>query len=258
MPARVEDLLMTSADEINKSLSPSPHFMTTQWSVVLRAANAHDAQSAYAMEQLCRNYWYPLYVYVRRQCCSSHDARDLTQEFFARIMEKSILDFADPKRGRFRTFILCSLKNFLTNEWNKSQAQKRGNGVAILSIDEQDTELRFTNEPVDNLTPEDVYAKRWASTLLEIAMEHLRRKYLEDEKVEVFQTFGGCILENSSEEGYATLGAKLGMSEGAARTAVHRLRKDFRRILRAEVASTVESSSDIDDELRYLITVLRT
>lgn len=174
------------------------------------------------------------------------------------MMEKKFLNLADPARGRFRTFLLCSLKNFMASEWKKGQAQKRGNGVAVLSIDEQDTELRFLSEPADSLTPEHVYERRWAATLLDIAMERLRKKYLDDGKGEIFNVFGSCILENSKEARYATSAAELKMSEGAARVAVYRLRESFREVLRTEVASTVESPAEVDDELRYLITVLRT
>jgi RNA polymerase sigma-70 factor (ECF subfamily) len=248
---------MTHFGEFDAAVDQPREFMTTRWSVVLRAADVPSAESDGAMEQLCRNYWYPLYVYVRRQGRSPHDAQDLTQEFFARMMKKKILKIADPARGRFRTFLLCSLKNFLASDWKKSQAGKRGGGVAMLSIDEHDTEQRYTNEPVESQTPEHSYAKGWASTLLDIAMEGLRRKYIESGKTKIFQTFSCCILEDSKEARYEDLAAEIGMSAGAARVAIHRMRDDFRQVLRAEVASTVESREEVDDELRYLINVLR-
>ena len=208
--------------------------MTTHWSAVLQAGEEPSTESDLAMEQLCRSYWYPLYAYIRRQGRSAHDAQDLTQEFFARVVQKKILNFADPKRGRFRTFLLSSLKNFLASDWKKGQAQKRGGGEAVLSIDEQDTEQRYINEPIENLTPENTYAKSWASTLLDIAMERLRCNYLEERKEKLFQTLRGSILDDSKEAGYATLAAELGISRGAARVAMHRMREHFRQALRAE------------------------
>jgi RNA polymerase sigma factor (sigma-70 family) len=233
-------------------------FNTTHWSVVLQAADAHSPLADSAMEQLCRHYWYPLYVYARRLGRSAHDAQDLTQDFFARLIERKSLGLADPQRGRFRTFLLSSFKNFMASEWKKAQAKKRGNGQVLFSLDVQDSEQRYACDAVENSTPEHAFAKRWAATLLELVMSQLRRKYSTNGKTNLFEILQCHIWSDPAEVRYAAFTSELGMSEGAARVAMCRLREDFRSMLRAEVASTVETDAEVDEELRYLISVLRT
>lgn len=232
-------------------------FTTTHWSVVLRAGESASVQADQALESLCRAYWYPLYAYVRRQGRSADDAQDLTQDFFARLLEKKYLRLADPERGRFRTFLLSSLKNFMVTEWQKSCAQKRGGAHVVISWEEGNAEGRYLAEPIDGLTPERIYEKRWAVTLLEQVMVQLRDKYAVDGKETLFDALKPYVWGETMLDGYDATAARLGMSEGALRVAMHRLRELFREHLRAEVARTVETPAEVDEELRHLIAALR-
>jgi RNA polymerase sigma factor (sigma-70 family) len=231
-------------------------FTTTHWSIVLHAGDSSSEQAERALEQLCATYWYPLYAYVRRQGRTADEAQDLTQEFFARLLQKKSLRLADPERGRFRTFLLSSLRNFLTSEWEKARAQKRGGGHIVLSLDEQDAEGRYLAEPVDGMTPERIFEKRWAATLLKRAMAKLRETYSAENKRDLFEALSP-FLADEIESGYAGLSGKLGMSEGALRTAMHRMREAFRETLRDEVAMTVESPGEVEMEIRHLMAALR-
>lgn len=244
------------------SASQSPQslpreFTTTHWSVVLRAAESQSVEADSALEHLCHTYWYPLYAYVRRQGHSVDDAQDLTQSFFARLLERKYLSLADPQRGRFRTFLLSSLKNFLITEWEKSRALKRGGGHSPFSLDERDAENRYLAEPVDGLTPERIYEKRWAVTLLEQVMTRLRQQYAADEKGALFDALKPYVWDDTMTEGYEAIAKRLNMSEGALRVTMHRLRESFRELLRAEVGCTVESPAEVDEELRHLVAALR-
>jgi len=232
-------------------------FRTTHWSAVLLAGRAASPEGDRALEELCRTYWYPLYAYVRRQGRSAEDAQDLTQGFFARLLERKHLSLADPQRGRFRTFLLSSLKNFLITEWEKSRTLKRGGGHAFLSWDEQNAENRYLAEPVDDLTPERIYEKRWAVTLLEQVMTRLREQYAANGKSQLFDALKPHVWADTLADGYDSIAAQLGMSDGALRVAMHRLRESFRELLRAEVACTVESPAEVDEELRHLVASLR-
>ncbi|HWN95164.1 MAG TPA: RNA polymerase sigma factor [Methylomirabilota bacterium] len=232
-------------------------FATTHWSAVLLAGEAASAETQQALEDLCRAYWYPLYAYVRRQGHSPDDAQDLTQEFFARLLEHKYVRLADRQRGRFRTFLLSSLKNFLINEWEKSRTAKRGGADATFSLDEQDAEGRYLAEPVDGLTPERIYEKRWAVTLLEKVLARLRDKYMADGKAPLFDALKPYVWGETLTDGYDEIGARLGMSAGALRIAMHRLRESYRELLRDEVARTVASPAEIDEELRQLVAALR-
>ena len=232
-------------------------FTTTQWSVVLLASKDASLEGDRALEHLCRTYWYPLYAYVRRHGRSADDAQDLTQDFFARFLEKKYLCLADPLRGRFRTFLLSSLKHFLVNEWEKSRATKRGGACVTFSLDERDAEGRYLAEPVEGLTPERIYEKRWAVTLLEQVMRRLREQYEANGKRELFDKLKPFVWDDAMSDGYNSISIQLGMSDGALRIAMHRLRESFREILRTEVASTVASPAEVDEELRYLVASLR-
>jgi RNA polymerase sigma factor (sigma-70 family) len=232
-------------------------FTTTHWSVILLAGSAASAEADTALEHLCRTYWYPLYAYVRRQGHSVDDAQDLTQSFFARLLERKHLSLADPQRGRFRTFLLSSVKNFLINEWEKSRALKRGGGHTLFSWDDQNAEGRYLAEPVDGLTPEHIYEKRWAVALLDQVMTRLRDQYTAHGKGQLFDALKPYVWDDVMADGYDAISARLGLSEGSLRVAMHRLRESFRELLRAEIACTVESSAEIDDELRHLVAALR-
>lgn len=232
-------------------------FQTTHWSVVLAAGWDSSAHARAALEQLCRAYWFPLYAYVRRQGHSEHDAQDLTQAFFARFLEKQHVRLADRERGRFRSFLLTSLKHFLVNEWEKGRTAKRGAGESSLSLDTRDAEGRYLAEPSDEMTPDRVYEKRWAVALVESVLARLRTEYDSTDRLTLFDALKGHVWGDENE-GYSEVAARLQTTEGALRIAAHRMRDQFRRLLRQEVAHTVASPEEIDAELRHLISVLRT
>lgn len=242
-------------------LNPRRIFATTQWSVVLTAGRGEFELAQDALESLCRAYWYPLYAYVRRRGYSPADAEDLTQEFFAWLLERKWLGKADPQRGRFRSFLLTSISNFLSNEWDKTRAQKRGGGK-IISLERNEAENRFTWQPLSYLvpessfTPEQSFEWRWALTLLEQVMGRLNAEFEQDNKKELFEALKPCLLGESSAQPYAALASRLGMSEGSVKVAVHRLRRRYRQLLRDEIAGTVAAPEEVEEELRYLFSVL--
>ena len=231
-------------------------FATTHWSVVLAAGHSSVPGAQEALETLCRTYWYPLYVYVRGQGQSPHDAQDLTQEFFARLLEKKYLRLADPDRGKFRAFLLKSLKHFLVNEWEKARTQKRGGGHCAIPLDTDIAESRYAAEPVQALTLDQVYEKRWALTLIEAVLARLRENYQAAGRLPVFETLKGFIWGDQSTLSYADVASQLGLTEGALKVAVHRLRGRYRELLRAEIAKTVATPGEVDEELEHLIAVL--
>lgn len=238
------------------SLPGGGRFNTTHWSVVLLAGRADSAQAGAALEQLCRNYWYPLYAYVRRKGHSPHDAQDLTQEFFARLLEKEFISLATKERGRFRSFLLKSLDRFLINDWVKNKAQKRGRGEAVLSLDEENAERIYKLEE-NQLPPENLYDRRWALTLLERAMDRLRTEYKTAGKQDLFEQLREWLLEEGTGEAYRQLAERNGSSEGAIKVAVHRLRQRFRDAVRSEIAETVSTSEEIEEEMRCLMANLQ-
>ncbi len=231
-------------------------FVTTHWSVVLSARRKDSPQSAAALETLCRTYWYPLYAYVRRQGHPPPDAQDLTQEFFARLLQKDYLKAAAREKGRFRTFLIVALKRFLANEWDRARAQKRGGGQPLLSLDTELAEQRYRIEPVEGATADRVFERRWALTLLDHTMTRLREEFATGGKVAEFERLKACLTAERGEISYADIAAALGLSEASARVAVHRLRKRFREIFREEIAHTVSRAADIEEEVRYLMSVL--
>ena len=232
-------------------------FSPTHWSVVLAAAGRADSTHARdALEKLCRNYWLPIYVFVRRQGHGPHDAQDLTQEFFARLLEKNFLAGVQREKGRFRSFMLASVKHFLANEWDKANAQKRGGGKVPISIDSELGENSFSLEPADTLTAEKIYERRWALALLEQVLRRLREEYTRDGKEKQFEQLKPTLTEASGSVPYAQIALRLGTSEGAVKVAVHRLRQRYRELLRAEIADTVADAGEIDDEIRNLFAAL--
>lgn len=218
-------------------------------------------QAQDALEKLCRTYWYPLYAYVRRRGYSPPDAEDLTQEFFAWLLERKWLGKADPQRGRFRSFLLTSISNFLANEWDKARTQKRGGG-RVISLERDEAENRYTWQPLSysvpesSFTPEQSFEWRWALTLLDQVMGRLSAEFEQEGKKELFEALKPCLLGESTGQPYAALAAKLGMTEGSVKVTVHRLRQRYRQLLREEIASTVAAPDEVEEELRYLFSVL--
>lgn len=231
-------------------------FVTTQWSVVLAASRSDTTNAQAALEKLCRTYWYPLYAYVRRRGHPAEDAQDLTQAFFARLLERHWVSDADRERGRFRTFLLTAMSRFLSNEWDKARAQKRGGGVAHVPIQLDTAETRYGHEPADSCTPEQCYERRWALTLLDTVLQRLRAEYEHAGKGELFAGLNSSLIGGRESQPYAELAAKLDLSEGAVKVAVHRLRQRYRKLLRAEIAETMTATEDVDEELRHLFAVL--
>jgi RNA polymerase sigma factor (sigma-70 family) len=233
-----------------------PVFVTTHWSMVLSAGRSDSTHAQAALEKLCRTYWLPIYAFVRRQGHNSHDAQDLTQEFFSRLLEKKSLAGVDPAKGRFRSFLLGSLKHFLANEWDKARAQKRGGGQRLISIDANHAETSYAIEPADQMTAEKIFERRWALTLLEQVMQQLREDYVRDGKTRLFEELKSTLTGASRSAPYAEIAARLAMSEGAVKVAVHRLRQRYRELLRAEIAHTVASPAEVEDEIRNLFATL--
>lgn len=233
-----------------------PHdarFAPTRWSLVCAAGADDPASAQSALEQLCRAYWYPLYAFVRRSGKSPEEAEDLTQEFFARVLASDFLAQADRERGRFRTFLLTALQRFLTNEWHRATAQKRGAGIAVISIDAALAEDRYHAEPVDIATPELLYERRWAITLLDQVLTGLADEYAANGQAAVFAALRDLLGGSSAvDPAYAEIATRLGMTEAAVKVAMYRLRRRYADRLRAEIAQTVASPADIEDEIARL------
>lgn len=231
-------------------------FVTTHWSVVLAARRSDTTRAQAALARLCQAYWYPLYAYVRRRGYGAHDAQDLTQEFFARLLEQNWLAQADRERGRFRTFLLSALSHFLANEWDKARAQKRGGDVQIVPLQLDSAETRYGQEPADPLTPEQCLERRWALALLDEVLSGLRQEHLAAGTEQMFDALKPCLVGDRQAQPYAALAAQLGMTEGAVKVAVHRLRQRYRQLLREEIANTVASPEEVNDEMHHLFAVL--
>lgn len=243
----------------DKPVSPEPspaHFATTRWTVVMTARDKASPESGDALQALCKAYWPPLYSFVRRLGNSPHDAQDLTQEFFARLLQKDWLDAVDRERGRFRTFLIMAVKRFLANEWDKQRAARRGGGQACVPLDGQSAEACYLADAGPTLSPDHLYERRWALTLLEQAMARLRAEYESDGRGRDFQRLKIYLTAARGEIPYEEIARELGATEGAARVAVHRLRKRFRDVFRATVADTVSIVEDVEEEVRYMVEVL--
>ena len=231
-------------------------FHTTHWTVVLAAQDGDGTAASQALAELCSAYWYPLYAFVRRQGSNPHEAEDLTQEFFRRFLERRALENVRPEAGKFRSFLLACLKNFLANERLRAQTQRRGGGRQIIPLHTDDAETRYSLEPADNRTPEAIFERRWAFTVLERAMAQLRREYSSEEKRALFESLEGFLPGGKEGLSRVELAAKRGVSVGAIDVAVHRLRQRFGALLREQVARTVSSEVEVEEEIRYLISVL--
>ncbi len=238
------------------SSAPRDVFVTTRWTMVLSAGRKSSPHSDRALGELCQTYWYPLYAFVRRQGKTKEDAEDLVQAFFARFLEKNYLEGLAAERGKFRAFLLASLKHFLANEWDKSQAQKRGGGTEHLSLNWQDADQRFHLDPPDPTNPERLFDREWALALLDRVIARLADECERDGKAELFAHAKGFLTAGQDVLPYADAARALGLEEGALRVAVHRLRKRYRALLRDEIAQTLEDSAQVDEELRSLLAAL--
>lgn len=229
-------------------------FATTHWSLVLRARQDWSAASVEALEQLCQAYWYPLYAFARRQGCASHEAQDLTQEFFTRLLSKNYLQMADPNRGRFRSFLLASFKHMMANEWRDATRQKRGGGARLFSLDEEQAEERYQLDQADMQTPERLFERRWAETTLSRVLDRLAAEYsghtFRFEDLKVF------LIEARGSAPFADVASRLGVTESALKSLVYRMRRRYAELFRDEVAQTVEKPEEVEEEIGYMLTVL--
>jgi RNA polymerase sigma factor (sigma-70 family) len=232
-------------------------FATTRWTVVLAAGGRGTPQADVALEELCRTYWYPLYVYVRRHGRSREDAEDLTQAFFARLLEKNFLEGVSSDRGKFRAFLLVAVKRFLANEWDRANRQKRGGGVAPLSLDWQDADTRYQINPADNISPDKLYDRAWAMTVLERVITRLRDENNADGKTAVYAQCERFLMMGKDAISYGQVAAALQMPEGTLRVAVHRLRRRYRELLREEISQTLSDPALADEEMQALFSALR-
>lgn len=230
-------------------------FPPTRWTLVLAAGRADTARAQRALAELCATYWYPLYAFVRHRGHAAQDAQDLTQAFFARLLEKNSLADITCERGRFRSFLLASLKNFLVDEWRKQRSAKRGGG-RVFSLDAADAETRYALEPVDALTPERLFERSWALTLLDTVYRRLQLEYAEAGKGDLFAALKFCLTGARSDVPYADLAARLGSNENTIKTLVRRMRQRYRELLRDEVAQGVASPGEVEDELNSLFRAL--
>ena len=232
----------------------SQRFATTSWSMVIEAGQNSTEQQA-ALSQLCEIYWYPLYAYARRRGHSVEESEDLTQAFFAELLEKDRLALADQTRGRFRTFLLAALDNFLKNDWRGKQTQKRGGDFKQVSLDFNDAESRYQREPEQTSTAEKLFERNWAITVLNQVLDAVRQQYVESGKGQLFESLKGNITGDSSLP-YAETSEQLNMKPGAVKVAVHRMRERYGQQLRLQIARTVESPEQVDEELRELFKAL--
>ncbi len=233
-----------------------PRFQTTRWSIILSARDKDSPASDDALATLCQVYWYPLYAFVRRRGHSAHDAQDRTQAFFERLLEKDYLRSVAPANGRFRAFLVVAMKHFLANERDKERTLKRGGGALHLPLDSELAESRYGEEASEPMPADQIFERRWALTLLDRAMARLRSDYEKSGRIEEFQCLKTHLAADRGEVDYPQIVSRLGLNEGAARVALHRLRKRFRRLFREEIAETVSDPAEVDDEVRHVVSVL--
>jgi RNA polymerase sigma factor (sigma-70 family) len=240
----------------NVAPSNRPRFATTHWSVVLAAGKSSSPHQKQALETLCQGYWYPLYAYLRRRGHGIHQAEDYAQAFFAHILEKHDLQTADPKYGKFRSFLLIRLKCFLSDERDRAHARKRGGGRKILSLGFQNAEDQYAIEPADRLSPEILFEKFWALTVLERTMDRLEAEIANKNKQKLFDHLKVYLTTEKDVIPYQDMATELKMTEGSVRVAVHRLRRQYRKLLREEIGQTVAAKGQIDEEIGYLFAAL--
>jgi len=230
-------------------------FETTRWSVVIAAGRTDCSESRDALSTLCGLYWYPLYAYARRRGLGADEAADLTQGFFARLLEQKFVRGADRRRGKFRSYLLGAFKHFLSHEWARARAQKRGGGLKFVALDPQDAEARYGIEPSHDLTADKLFEKQWALRVLELAMEELRNGCVRSGKEWQFERFKPFLSGGSGAE-YRDAGLEMGLSEGAVRVLVHRLRRKYRELLREQIRRTVDLPEEVEEEIRHLFAAI--
>ena len=240
--------------ETMHTLSGDSQFPTTRWTLVVAAGDPSRKEARSALVSLCENYWYPLYAYLRRRGYASDQAQDLTQDFFIRVLEGRYLDRADPEKGRFRSFILTSLKFFVADENDRQRARKRGGGM-VVPLEFSTGEERYQREPAHGETPERIFERRWALCILERVVEKLRAEFVSHGRQEHFDRLKVFLL-GSSEAPYSALAQEMNTSEGALKVAIHRLRKRYRELFRQEIADTVADPAEVESELRHLAAAL--
>jgi RNA polymerase sigma-70 factor (ECF subfamily) len=244
------------AQEWSTAMPVREHFPSTHWSFVLAAGGSDSVAAKGALEALYRTYWSPLYAFARRSGSLPEDARDLTQGFFARLVEKDWVADADPNRGRFRTFLLTAFKRYIADERDRSRADKRGGRYRFVALDSENEESRCFVDPADPRTPEVVYEERWAAALLDSVLTRLREEFILQGREQLFEGLKGFLIGEPAVGGMARQAAELGMTEGAARMTLTRMRQRYRQILRSEIAQTVAQAQDVEDELRHLYAIL--
>ena len=237
--------------------SESPRFATTRWSIVAAAGAGASPDARAALTTLCETYWYPVYAFMRRRGCGAEDAGDLTQEFFAILIEKEYLQTADSDRGRFRSFLLTAVKRFLSKQRERDGALKRGGGQKPISLNFEAGEARYQLEPAHEWTPERIFERRWALTLLDRVVERLGAEYAARGKEALFERLKACLTDPADAPLYAQIADELELSEGAVKVAAHRMRSRYREILKAEVAETLADPANTGDELRHLLQAIR-
>ena len=252
-------VMLPSQPEQRSAFSSSgpEYFATTHWSIVLTAGQTSAPDAADALEKLCRGYWYPLFAYVRRRGHGPHDAQDLTQEFFLRFLEKNYLKAVAREKGKFRSFLLASMNHFLANEWDKAKTEKRGGKLQFVSMDATFDDSDHRHEPAADLSPERVYEQQWALALLAQVLARLRQEFVAAGKAHLFDHLKPFLTGQKRAETYADLAAQLKTTEGALKMTVQRMRQRYRELLRDEIAQTVASEAEIEEELRALLSALR-
>ena len=228
-------------------------FATTHWSLVVSAGSDSTPEGRAALESLCASYWYPLYAFARRGGSEAHAAQDLVQGFFAELLEKDWIRQADRSRGRFRTFLLAAFRHHASHEREKARALKRGGGRPVLPLDFEAGEGRYLLEPADERTPERLFERRWALTLLDEALTRLREEHERAARLDLFEALRGTLVAGGAPSSWAEVGERLGMTEGAVKVAAHRLRRRYREVLRRAIGETVADPSEVDDEIRHLM-----
>ncbi|MEO2018361.1 MAG: sigma-70 family RNA polymerase sigma factor [Fuerstiella sp.] len=252
-----DTLLILPKEYRNSGPSGAAGFATTRWSIVNSAGQTSSPDSRVALESLCQAYWFPLYAYVRKRVDDVEEAHDLTQAFFQQLLAKNYLADADPERGRFRSFLITAFKHFLSKEWEKARAEKRGGGRRVLSLDFQVGDSRISQEPACDLTAEQIYERQWAMTLLERVTDRLQHEYEEAGKGEQFEHLKDFIIGQYSETTYADVAAQLASTEAAMKMTAHRMRRRYREILREEIAEIVATPEDVDTEIRSLFALFQ-
>src|SRR5271170_6051866 len=250
----IDEPVKSEARNTMQTLAGSSDFPTTRWTLVVAAADPQRREARSALVSLCEGYWYPLYAYLRRRGYRADQAQDLTQEFFIRVLEGRYLDRADPEKGRFRSFILTSLKFFVADEADRHRARKRGGGM-VESLEVSSGEERYQREPAHDETPERIFERRWALALIDRVVGRLREEFVQHGRPEHFERLKVFLL-GQSDAPYAALAQEMNTSEGALKVAIHRLRKRYRELFRQEIAATVADPAEVESELRFLASVL--